>query len=147
MGASYWSYLVPYDDDVERAFRKLQAAVFARREYYSHDPKRRFASIDDLLEAQAEDGTHSILDMTRVVDEVAPPRPSPQEAASRLLAAIAAGAPLPYGTIFRLDDGGARATTPPEPTELGIERGTGRYTVVYEGDRPKSLWFGGISGD
>jgi hypothetical protein len=40
-----------------------------------------------------------------------------------------------------------RPTRPPEAHELRLQRWTGRFMVVYEDDRPKSFWFGGISGD
>ena len=40
-----------------------------------------------------------------------------------------------------------RLTAEPETAKLKIERGTGRYAAIYEGDRPTSLWFGGVSGD
>jgi len=153
MGASYWSYVVPYDTDVERAFRALQADVFERRAFYSSEGGRAFASIGELLDAQAEEGTHSILDMKRVATTPAPPPPDPAEAGQRLMAALFGGDPGPSGTIFPLSEAEARErlgverlTTEPEPSKLAMERGTGRYAVLFEGDLPTSLWFGGVSG-
>src|SRR5947207_1771442 len=121
MGASYWSYLVAHDDLVERAFVKLQADVFARREYHGDRPGRPFESIEDLVEFQAEEGTHSILDMVRVVDASAPPMPSTKELEQRLVAAIFGTPDTTRGTIFRMTDdellacfGTSRATHEPD---------------------------------
>lgn len=153
MAASFWSYVVPYDANVELAFRALQADVFATGAYCASDSERVFGSIEELLEAQAEEGTHSILDMKRVVTTPAPPPADPAEAGRRLMAAIFGGDPGPHGTIFPLSEsesrkhlGVERPSEEPAPAKLGIERGTGRYAVIYQGDQPVSLWFGGLSG-
>jgi hypothetical protein len=159
VGASGWSYLVPYDVDVERAFRALRADVFARRDYHCQDPSQKFATIRDLLLAQAEDGTHSILDMNRVTTDPAPAPADLQEMQERLVTAIATGgaATGPHGTVFRMSDaeltacfGTTRPTGKPDDTvlsKLPIERGTGRYVVIYDGGTASALWFAGVSGD
>src|SRR5580698_1554157 len=104
MGASYWSYVVAHDDVVERAFEKLQADVFARREYYGAQTGRSFESIKSLVAFQADEGTHSILDMLRVVDAPAPPKPTTEQLGQRLLAAMRGISDPTYGTIFRMTD-------------------------------------------
>ncbi len=155
MSASQWSYLLDFDDDVERAFQRLQARVFERGEYYAYEATTRPRSIAALRAAQAEEGTHSILDMHRVTRDAAPPRPTEAEAGQRLLAAILGGpaAATPNGTVFRMTDdelrtvfGTTRPSQPPATCALAIERGTGRYAVLYDGDRPRALWFVGVSG-
>jgi hypothetical protein len=153
MGASLWSYVVAHDD-VQRAFVKLREDVFARREYHGARSGSTFRSIEDLVDFQAEDGTHSILDMARVVDGHAPPMPTTEELGQRLLAAMLGTADTTYGTVFRMTDdelraccGAARASHAPDLGKISIERGTGRWTAIYDDETPVSLWFGGVSGD
>src|SRR5882724_9731460 len=72
MGASGWHYFVPYDTDVSRALAKLREDVFKRGDYYCPS-KKKPKSIEELIELCEESGTHSILDVTRVVDTSSPP--------------------------------------------------------------------------
>jgi hypothetical protein len=74
MGASGWDYRVPYQPDAEAAFTHLQDQVLEsgeflwREEYYGPRPTTRWqlAAIKDREEFW-EEGTHSILDMDRIV--------------------------------------------------------------------------------
>ncbi|MFJ4847249.1 hypothetical protein [Streptomyces sp. NPDC088733] len=78
MGASGWDYYVPYQEDLEVALQNLRHKVFHAEDYY-WDPwdddlpdgvaKPRPATIEELWEDETvqEEGTHSILDMHRVV--------------------------------------------------------------------------------
>src|SRR5688500_9378050 len=68
MGASCWSYFTPYATDAAVAFTRLQADVFARGDFYVHEGAK-FRSLEELRDVQREEGTHSILDMDRVVGE------------------------------------------------------------------------------
>lgn len=111
--------------------RRLQADVFGRREYCSYDAERVFASIDELREEQGADGTHSILDMQRVVSTAAPPCADVAQAAQRLLAAVFSGGDDSYGIVYRLSEtealerfGVERLIAEPDPAKLDIERGT-----------------------
>ncbi|HUS33703.1 MAG TPA: hypothetical protein VMZ53_34620, partial [Kofleriaceae bacterium] len=80
MGASGWSYYVPYDADFAAALGKLHDDVFERGEYYRRSKLRKPKSIAHLRELNREEGTHSILDITRIGD-----RPSaPETHAGRL---------------------------------------------------------------
>lgn len=160
MGASAWSYFVPYEADLSAAFSRLRADVFARREFYSYGGAS-FTTIEELLEAQEEDGTHSIIDMARVVDQPAPPPPDRATDEQALLAALAGGG-TSYGIVFRMSDDELlkcfSTTTPTRSAVAQAEdsayslcpRGTGRYTVVYDDDKtdtPTWLYFVGVSGD
>lgn len=159
MGASHWSCFTAYQPTPEEAFEHARRDVFARREFYA-SPGSEVSSIDELLELQAEDGTHSILDMCRVRDEAGPGRPTPEQAAEELLAAIM-GAPTATGTIYRMsDDELQKCFGTLRPTRAVVEssgsavhrlcrRGTGRFTVVFDdvGASPIWVYFAGVSGD
>ncbi|MFR9779546.1 hypothetical protein ACL02O_26245 [Micromonospora sp. MS34] len=85
MGASGWSYTVPWQADPDAALRELHKRVFAEGDYWWAEggywvsnedvpaEKRAAvpppASLTDLIAAEqvAYDGTHSILDMARVL--------------------------------------------------------------------------------
>ncbi|MFD6415211.1 hypothetical protein [Streptomyces sp. NPDC060194] len=71
MGASGWDYVIDYDGDVEAAVTALQARVF-QEEYGDHATYR---SMDDLYadhEFMGTEGTHTILDIDRLVVTDAP---------------------------------------------------------------------------
>ncbi len=153
MGGSGWSYFVAYDSDVVGAFARLQQDVFSRGDFYSH-AKKKFRSLEQLREAQAEEGTHSIIDMLRVTAEPA----GELDPQAELLAAMLGGA-TSYGTIYRMSDAELEAcfsTTRPTRSIIEantskvfarIRRGYGRYTPVFGGTSPAGLYFAGISGD
>jgi hypothetical protein len=76
MGASVWSYVVEYEPDLGAAFAALQAKVLAEGDYWwavRDASARGFADrpldIEELFrdEHVQESGTHSILDMDRVL--------------------------------------------------------------------------------
>ncbi|MFF2998220.1 hypothetical protein ACFVTC_27265 [Streptomyces sp. NPDC057950] len=72
MGASGWNYVTGYRGDVEAALATLQARVF--QEEYGDDA--RYRSLEDLYadeEFMGTEGTHTILDIDRVVDTDGPP--------------------------------------------------------------------------
>ncbi|MDX3570847.1 hypothetical protein [Streptomyces sp. ID05-47C] len=78
MGASGWEYFVPYREDLEDALQQLRQEVFASGDYYwvngddwlpegeRSAPSRSLEELwaDELVQ---ESGTHSILDIFRVV--------------------------------------------------------------------------------
>lgn len=153
MGASAWSYFVTHDSDVAAALSRLQQDVFSRGDFYSRS-KKEFRSLEQLREVQAEEGTHSIIDMLRVTSEPAD-EPDPRQ---ELLAAVFGGA-TSYGTIYQMSDAERETCfSTNTPTRSIIEaneskvyarlrRGYGRYTVVFEGSSPVELYFAGVSGD
>lgn len=74
MGASGWDYIQPYEGDAEIALTRLREHVLAAQDYYWDDDYlgSRPTSLDELDELRAEEefwevGTHSILDVDRVI--------------------------------------------------------------------------------
>ena len=99
MGASGWQYFVPYQEDIQQALSDLRDQVFESGRYYKRFPfwqemnEEDYANSDapqhqgmvewirgmkamkepttlqELMEWNGEDGTHSILDINRVGDK------------------------------------------------------------------------------
>ena len=162
MGASGWSYFVPYQADIDAALQALREQVFAQGAYYqpakfyemllesgfSGSVADRLAaviaerralppprSIAELLERNGLEGTHSIIDIERIAA-----RP-----------AIGAASPLRLDELISLC-----GTTTPTRAEVMLDkilsgyhspRGEARYFTVYAGGRPSELFFWGSSGD
>src|SRR5262245_1524165 len=83
MGASIWDITVPYDADIQRAFERARALTFETGAYAGAE--RTPKTIEEAIEAEGEDGTHSILDIERV----APDRDQPAlDPAKQLLIAM-----------------------------------------------------------
>ena len=155
MGASHWEYVVPYRQDLGVALDALRRQVFASGEYVKPsfygdvydlpDP----SSVDDLMEHErywefmGESGTHSIIDVARVVpvdfhdEEFGTIRPLSDAESTELFGVVRPGreeyAPL-AGSERLLDyvTGG---------------RWTGRAAVLWGSDMPKEIVFWGYSGD
>ena len=94
--------------------------------------------IDSLLAAQADGGTHSILDITQGVSELPREGAMSPMTGDELIASF--GTPRPSHQQVRawLDDLGRTVSRP---------RGQGLYVVVYDGDVPSEICFEGYSGD
>ncbi|MER7170502.1 hypothetical protein [Streptomyces mesophilus] len=78
MGASGWQYVTAYEGSVEASLAALHARVFA--EEYGEDDA--YECLDDLWddeEFMGEEGTHSILDIQRVVYLTSPPDPANED--------------------------------------------------------------------
>ncbi|MGC0375201.1 hypothetical protein [Streptomyces sp. SAI-229] len=74
MGAGGWEYVTAYEGSVEKSLEALHRQVFD--ELYGHDDM--YGSLDDPWadeELMGEEGTHSILDIQRVVHSTAAPTP------------------------------------------------------------------------
>lgn len=162
MGASGWTYFTPHRADVQAALDELRARVFRAGAYHcktAHarrtmiDPRwllgdrsaalesyRRIAArplpqtVAELLERNAESGTHSILDIARVAD--------------------APG----FGVAAPLDDAAiverfgtrrpTRAQVEEQGADLGFSRWEAAYVVTYDAaGRPDAICFAGFSGD
>jgi hypothetical protein len=98
---------------------------------------RKFGSIEELLEASAESGTHSILDIlqTSPVPDFAVAWQAPEDAIEELF-------------------GNAKPTReeiesqPGELTELlELERWQAVFLTVYKNGKPAEIYFEGVSGD
>lgn len=169
MGASGWSYFVPYQEDVRLALQQLKEQVFAEGDHYpiawyqyllSHpintddDPEyqeefraelRTFLenaeknppkSIEELLERNGLDGTHSILDMTEGISED-----------FRWFSITR----LPEESIVTIfgSDKPSRSQIEDRKKDLFLVLGRayGLYLIAYENDQPSEIFFIGVSGD
>ncbi len=157
MGASGWDYVTRFDGDVEAALATLQASVF--QEEYGDGASYR--SLEDLYEDQefmGTEGTHTILDIDRVVATDDPPVPSRPSDYGTLR-------PLPVSRVvhhFRTDrptveqyEKRVAAANEAASHEEHVRsllgecrmRWTGYYIVLYSDDRPTHLGIFGFSGD
>jgi hypothetical protein len=158
MGASGWDYVTPYTGGVEDSLRALHAEEFEKL----YGDGGTYGSIDELWaddEFMGEEGTHSILDIQRVVHTTAPPnehvledygtlRPLPPD---RVVHHFGTDRPTP--DLFRDVYARARQSLwPPRDREQTLidecaMRWTGLYVLLYTGDRPTHLGVFGYSGD
>jgi hypothetical protein len=164
VGASVWKYWVDYDADGIRAFDALRDRVFCADEYIGPGgdrfggeahPLPRPASIDDLLEACGESGTHTILDIVHFAVAGNP----------RAMQTLTVGHES-YTTLPIVEGGECRMATDEEvrallgtdrPSRAQIDergdftellgRGEALCVVAWDGDRPCALYFQGRSGD
>lgn len=157
MGATDWSYFVPYEAEWSEALAKLQAKTFDEGEYsgpggYSGDERHgaKPGTIGALRSRTAEGGTHSILDMVRIVRDPRPPR-GPSWEPDFDMDFFAVVAPLPNDDLQRIF-----GTTKPDHAMIDKHmkslhdlrgRWEGTCIVVYDGDMPSELLFIGFSGD
>ncbi len=175
MGASGWSYFVPYQSDISKALKELREIVFQRGEYYHRDPfwkdmtfeeflppipdlseEERAdylaefqalqalpepTSIETLLKWNAEEGTHSIIDIKEVA----------------MTPDFGAVAPLSNAELKRFfgTEKPTRGMIENKgedlllflQKELGRSRWQGTYIVLYKENEPSELYFIGYSGD
>jgi hypothetical protein len=134
VGAEPWFNIVPYEEDVAAALQKERVKVFESGNYILTGRKKP-KSIEEALERGGEEGTNSILDMTRV--------------AKRRTDSVVA--PLTPRTILKLF-GTA------QPTEKDwwdnylavwdeLERGQGIFVVLYNDGQPNKIAFAGFGWD
>ncbi|MER7572504.1 hypothetical protein [Streptomyces sp. NPDC126514] len=158
MGASGWEYVTPFAGTVEASLMALHARVF--EELYGDDDT--YGDLDELWEDEefmGEEGTHSVLDIPRVVHTTAPPsdrrladygtlRPL---APDRLTHHFGTGRPTPARFELVLAEADAAIGVPPGRTgTLRDEcrmRWTGVYVLLYTGDEPTHVGIFGFSGD
>lgn len=148
MGGHPYFYSVPYEPDDNAALKKLRLREFKAGRYNpvidfpdfpidetEPGPGPQHASIDEALEASAEDGTRSILDLMRVADEpdyFVAARLQPQY----LIALFGTEKPTEKMVQENFDQ-----------LLEEIERGQGICFAIYEGDKPTELIFAGYSFD
>ncbi len=148
MGASAWDYYVPYQPDINAALLELQTKVLADGAYYwagggaafgqAAQHENRPTSMDDLWadETVQSEGTHSILDMERVI--------SPDERPD-------------FGSVEPVTPDEARRCAGTEIltrehvpliNDLANQRWYGRCAVLHDPDgHPTEIYFFGYSGD
>lgn len=206
MGASGWSYFVPYQPDINQALQELRQRIFEAASYYqmwqppdqqraawarllARDPEYAQTlaeayndqygepppsqadliesllrgsgreqppqTIEDLIKYNGEAGTHSILDIQRVVDSthtvmtLAPGEPE------RFVEATTFGAVSPLSDSQLVEIFGTI-----QPTHELVEqwdqtdgysqycgRWSGIYLIVYNDGSPDEIYFAGFSGD
>jgi hypothetical protein len=176
VGASVWKYFVDYQPDLEAAFRALRAKVFADGDYWwavpgewgrpARDYPNRPRTIDELFadERVQESGTHSILDMNRVLPEGEPQKfgwLNALDAATTSTLDIQRlfnehGEPE-YGTVApvsvaeALDRAGVAKLTRDHLAaieDLAAHRWFGRCAVLHDAaGTPTEIYFWGRSGD
>ncbi|MFJ3718000.1 hypothetical protein [Streptomyces sp. NPDC090057] len=158
MGASSWEYVTSYEGTVEKSLEVLHERVF--EELYGDDETYR--DLEELWrdeEYMGEEGTHSILDVDRVVHTTAPPssreiadygtlRPLAPE---RIVHHFGTDRPTPGRFEELVTQSRAGMALPPDRAETLLDecrmRWTGVYVVLYTGDEPTHLGIFGFSGD
>lgn len=138
MGASGWKYYVPYQADIGQALQDLRNEVFRSGQYYKLHPDRQPATIEELLEMNGDEGTHSIMDIFMVA-------PGPD---------YGVAAPLSPDELIQYFKT-ARPThadvenNPAAVDDIQTSRGRwiGTYIITYDGDAPSEILFFGHSGD
>ncbi|MGV9814915.1 hypothetical protein ACWDU0_22115 [Streptomyces cellulosae] len=160
MGASGWEYVTAYEGSVQKSLEALHCRVFD--EYYGHDDT--YGCLDDLWadeELMGEEGTHSILDIQRVVHSTTAPKPLNVEdygtlrplAPERVLHHFGTARPTPVRFAELLDHARTANRLPPDPEETLLDecrmRWTGVYVLLYADDQPEPTHLGifGYSGD
>ncbi len=160
MGASSWSYFVPYQPDINKALQELRQRVFQEGDYfkpaewekqlYEHqiiseeelnDTLNELAlipepqTIEELIEQRGVEGTHSIID----IDDVS----STPDFGKAI---PATGQQLQ--DLFGTDKPTRRMVEEQTPEILELrERWMGTYIIVYKDDLPNEIFFAGYSGD
>jgi hypothetical protein len=162
MGASGWSYYVPYDTDLTAALERLHVQVFKKGEYYGRTKLRKAKTIAQLRERNREDGTHSILDITHIgarpakIESELPPLPPPDaEGQARWIAERRerhrSARELHPDELVVLFGTTTPTRAQVQARELDLmsrgDRWTGTIVVIFEGERPSELLFVGRSGD
>ncbi|MFF4445847.1 hypothetical protein [Streptomyces sp. NPDC001502] len=146
MGASGWEYYVPYQEDLGAALDALRQRVFEGQDYYwdpwdedeAGEVGERPSTIDRLWEDEQvqEEGTHSILDMHRMVR----PGESPGHGTVQ---------PVQPAEAYRLTGTGRPTRAHVQLMEpLADRRWVGRCAVLHDAHgRPEEILFWGFSGD
>ena len=150
MGAEFWSYFVPYQEDIRAALEALRDQEFRAGRFWQppevhpgflgriigrppSKPKRP-ASIREAIKISDATGTRSILDMERISDTPA----------------SSAVSPVPRDELRRLFGTEQPARAMVEQSEELIEkidRGQGIYIITYQQGKADGIYFAGYSFD
>jgi hypothetical protein len=152
VGASGWDYFVPYTTDMAGALRDLQRDVFAADEFFWYDdddpyPAPKPTTLEELdaikqMEEFWDVGTHSILDLDRVIG----PGDEDHDGTLRLMAPAEAervfGSPMPTRAQFEAAYQGGMGDVP------FARKWGGLYLVLAdENGQPAEIAIWGYSGD
>ncbi|MEY9995293.1 hypothetical protein ABIE67_007325 [Streptomyces sp. V4I8] len=159
LGASGWEYITANKGGVEESLAVLHEEVF--EELYGRDDD--YGSVEELWadeEFMGEEGTHSILDIQRVVHTSAAPSTHAVEdygtlrpmAPDRILHHFGADRPTPERFQELLDESYAAMDRPPHDRGGTLldecrMRWTGLCVVLYTGEEPSHLGIFGYWGD
>jgi hypothetical protein len=149
VGASGWSYYVPYQSDLESALQELRRRVLDEGDYWWAVPYELGKSAADFAnrprteaelwaeEDVQESGTHSILDMSHVVAEGETPDFGTVQPVTAAEAVERLG-------VAKLTRAHADALQP-----LAEQRWFGRCAVLHDPatGEPSEIYFWGASGD
>jgi hypothetical protein len=151
--SSEWFYWEPYDPDISAAFQRLRERVFAEGNYITSSSvidtgsrliipsvkeKPTPASIEQLLEQEGQNGTHSILDMICVSEK--PKRKAICPFPSKLLIDYFGSETPAASEIQEVYDFGSL-------DKFVSKRWQGIYIVAYFDGAPSDIFFAGSSGD
>jgi hypothetical protein len=118
VGASGWHYVTEYDGDLQAALDRLRRRVLDSGDYYWPSELGRPTALEELTEGIPHDGTHSVLDVTEVLE----PDNGDEWGTLRLLS-----------TEERIDLFGTA-----EPTRADFDRSVGRLSDIH----PRLMWGG-----
>ncbi|GIF45633.1 hypothetical protein DFJ67_0733 [Asanoa ferruginea] len=148
MGASWWDYYVAYQPDLDAALDELRQHVFDTGDYWwavpyqfgtsAADFPNRPRTEDELWEPERvrQSGTHSILDMDRMVADGEKPEISTVQPVSEAEALAKIG-------VAKLTRDHVEALKP-----LAEQRWFGRCAVLHNAaGEPEEIYFWGFSGD
>ena len=168
MGASGWSYFVPYEVDIETALQKLRQAVFCNGDYYQIEPYWQTMSFQNFLPPDPN-FTAADIEAYRTEFEQRQRRPQPTSIETLLIWNGEAGthsildilnvsAVSQYGTVAPLKPQELRqffGTDQPTRSQIELQqwafdrylqqtldrlRGMGTYVVVYDGEAPSEIY-------
>jgi hypothetical protein len=152
MGAEFWSYCVPFQEDVRAALEALREQEFRAGRFYQpaevqpgflgrifgrqpSKPKRPTSIRDAIKIADTNAiGTRSILDMERISDAPASGAVSPVP-------------PDELRRLFGTEQPTREMVEQSEDLIERIDRGQGVYVVTYRQGRPDEIYFAGYSYD
>jgi hypothetical protein len=150
MGGEFWSYSVPYQEDIRAALEALREQEFrAGRFWQPAEVQLGFfgrllgrgpcrpkspASIPEALKISDATGTRSILDMERVTDTPG-------------LGAVSPLRPEELRELFGTEQPTLEAIEKSDEFIDRLERGQGVYIILYHQGKPEGIYFAGYSYD
>lgn len=141
MGAEFWEYYTPFKKDVATTLEELRQQEFAAGRFnLGH---LRPSTIEEAFENADADGTRSILDMERIASSPGMGAASPISP-DQLLAIFDTDRPT---RLMMENARRGRDNKAMRDVIEKIERGEGRYILLYDGDRPTEVYFCGYSYD
>jgi hypothetical protein len=141
VGAEYWEYYTPFKQDVATTLEDLRQQEFSAGRFNRSDLRPK--TIQQAFSSSGADGTRSILDMERVASspETGAVSPVPDD---RLIEIFGTDRPTRQMVEDAVKSSDNEAM---EEMIEEIERGEGRYILLYDDDRPTEVFFCGYSYD